>query len=107
MTGARLNCWEYQGCGREPGGARSHRGVCPAATAELLDGANSGSFGGRSCWIVDDTLCGGRPQGGYASKACECAKCSFMHRVEIEESLEFASEPDLLRIYRGGTAPEG
>ena len=102
MANERLNCWEYQRCGREPGGSRSSHGVCPAATTAALDGANHGSYGGRSCWVVTDTLCGGRTSGAHAEKQCECRKCSFMKRVEVEESLDYISEGALLAMYSDG-----
>jgi len=102
MANERLNCWEYQRCGREPGGVRSSRGVCPAATSDALDGTHHGSNGGRSCWVVTDTLCGGRISGVHAEKQCECRKCSFMKRVEVEESLDYISEDALLAMYSDG-----
>ena len=102
MANERLNCWEYQRCGREPGGLRSSRGVCPAAISDSLDGVHHGSSGGRSCWVVTDTLCGGRTSGAHAEKQCECRKCSFMKRVEVEESLDYISEDALLTMYSDG-----
>lgn len=99
MTNERLNCWEYQRCGREPGGTRSSGGACPAAAAASLDGANHGRNAGRACWIVTDTLCGGRARGTYTVKQCDCHKCAFMKRVEVEESLDFIPYGDLLTMY--------
>ena len=101
-----LNCWEYQRCGKEPGGARSSRGVCPAALETTLDGANHGNNGGRSCWVVSGTLCNGRVHGSYEDKACECRKCAFMTRVEVEESLAFESDESLLSRYAVGSRAE-
>ncbi len=101
MNERYLNCWEYQGCGREPGGHRSASGVCPAATVVTLDGMNHGRNGGRSCWVIEGTLCDGYPHGDFERKRCECAKCSFMKRVEVEEGLDFISIERLLLAYEG------
>ncbi|GBD98556.1 hypothetical protein BMS3Abin07_00576 [bacterium BMS3Abin07] len=57
----KRNCWEFKGCGREPGGKNAEGlGVCPAATYERLDGIHRGKNGGRVCWIIAGTMCGGR-----------------------------------------------
>ena len=91
-----LNCWEYQGCERQPGGRlESEHGPCPVATAEALHGSNGGINGGRSCWAVDDTLCGGEPSGPQEHKIHECRKCSFRSRVQIEAGLELMPDSEL------------
>jgi hypothetical protein len=33
-----------------------------------LAGTHDGKFGGRACWIVAGTLCGGKEQGTFAKK---------------------------------------
>ncbi|HEX7481344.1 MAG TPA: hypothetical protein VF331_26310 [Polyangiales bacterium] len=64
-----MNCWEFKHCGREPGGkAEGALGECPAACAHELDGINHGRNGGRVCWGVAGTLCGGVEQGTFAMK---------------------------------------
>ncbi len=81
-----LNCWEYKKCGREPGGKKAGElGVCPAATNADLDGVHGGKNGGRSCWVVAGSLCGGTIQGSYAQKLSNCWKCEFMNAVKKEE----------------------
>jgi len=36
---AKMNCWEFNKCGREPGGDNvSEYGICPAARDTSLDG---------------------------------------------------------------------
>lgn len=86
MTQRRINCWEYMKCGREPGGQNvAQLGACPAATDESFEDINSGICGGRFCWAVAGTFCGGRIQGTYAEKRDSCLGCSFYHRVQAEE----------------------
>lgn len=80
------NCWEVTACGREPGGERvDELGVCPAATCAEADGANGGRFGGRICWSIAGTLCGGRVQGSRAAKILSCVMCPFFDQVVQEQ----------------------
>lgn len=89
---SKLNCWEYKKCGREPGGAKAAElGVCPSATEARVDGVNCGKNGGRTCWMVAGTLCGGEVQGTYANKFMNCMKCDFYHSVICEEERAFQS----------------
>ncbi|MFW9808395.1 MAG: two-CW domain-containing protein [Candidatus Thorarchaeota archaeon] len=82
----KKNCWEIMNCGRIPGGDNADQlGVCLAATEESVDGINSGKNGGRICWAVAGTLCGGKVQGEFASKMDNCIKCDFFHTVSKEE----------------------
>ncbi|MBE0416421.1 MAG: hypothetical protein IBX63_01470 [Coriobacteriia bacterium] len=98
---ARLNCWDYQGCERGPGGRRSTDGArCPASHCDALDGANGGINAGRSCWVVADTLCAGTPSGDYERKIHECRKCSFYARVHVEEGLASESTGELVERVR-------
>jgi eukaryotic-like serine/threonine-protein kinase len=82
----RRNCWEIKKCGREPGGNQAAKdGVCPAANDLSFDGINSGNCGGRICWAVAGTFCGGRPQGTFAEKRATCMNCDFYQQVQSEE----------------------
>ncbi len=84
----RVNCWEAMRCGREQGGKNSTEfGVCPAAADRSFDGINSGKCGGRICWAVAGTFCGGRPQGSFAEKRSSCLECQFYQKVQNEEGL--------------------
>ncbi len=66
----RRNCWEVMMCGREQGGKNiAEYGVCPAAADPSFDGINSGKSGGRICWAVAGTFCGGCTQGSFVDKA--------------------------------------
>ncbi len=86
---AKANCWEVKKCGREPGGANvGQLGVCPAATRLELDGVNAGRNGGRVCWALTGTLCGGVVQGTFALKLGNCRLCEFFQSVRSEEGQE-------------------
>ncbi len=55
-----INCWEFMKCSKDV-----YRD-CPAFPT-----------GGRICYMIAGTLCGGKPQGGYAEKSKECIQCDF------------------------------
>jgi hypothetical protein len=80
----KLNCWEFKKCGRGPG----NEPVCPAATDARADGINGGDNGGRVCWVIAGTLCGGRQQGAFAVKIDTCLRCDFCQMVLGEEQAE-------------------
>lgn len=83
----RLNCWQVMACGREQGGKNAAElGVCPAADRSY-DGINSGKFGGRICWAVAGTYCGGCVQGSFAEKRPSCLTCAFYQMVQEQEKL--------------------
>jgi hypothetical protein len=83
-----LNCWEVMMCGREKGGKNATKyGVCPAAADQSFDGINSGKCGGRICWAVAGTFCGGAPQGSFVEKRSSCLNCDFYQMVQDEEGM--------------------
>lgn len=85
-----MNCWEFNKCGREPGGAKvSELGVCPAAVAEDCDGLNGGKNAGRICWVISGTFCDGKVQGTFAEKQLTCMACDFFKKVKSEEGERF------------------
>lgn len=87
----KKNCWELKSCGREPGGSKAAElGVCTAATDSMYDGANSGKNGGRVCWAVAGTLCGGKVQGSFAEKRFSCMTCEIYTQIKAEEGRSFA-----------------
>jgi len=97
----RQNCWEFKKCGREPGGLKSAElGICPAANNVKLDKSNSGKNGGRSCWVIAGTLCGGKVQGIFAQKLQNCMTCEFYKNVQLEESATgtYKNSTELLKI---------
>jgi two-component system phosphate regulon sensor histidine kinase PhoR len=84
------NCWEIMGCGRQVGGRLAPElGVCPAAACTTCAGANGGDHGGRLCWAVAGTLCGGEVQGSFAAKSASCTECEVFKRVQEEEGPAF------------------
>lgn len=94
-----LNCWEAKACGREPGGSRvKELGVCPAATCKPATGINGGTYGGRACWAIGGTLCGGKVQGSFARKMVNCMECDFYKDVRSEEGARFRSSGEILRL---------
>ena len=98
---AVLNCWEYKSCGREPGGSKAGElGVCPATLANQVDGVNRGNNGGRACWAIAGTLCGGEVQGSFARKLPNCMACDFYQTVRNEEASEFKSAREVLNLVR-------
>jgi hypothetical protein len=90
VASAKVNCWEFWMCGRQPGGKNTDRlGVCPTATACEFDGINGGHAAGRSCWAVVGTLCAGEVQGTFAQKFGSCLLCPFYWEVERQKSGSF------------------
>ncbi len=93
----KMNCWQVKKCGREPGGLKVvELGVCPAAAETALNGVNNGRNGGRACWALAGTLCGGKVQGSYAMKLTNCLKCEFYHQVATEEGPNHESAKGIL-----------
>ena len=83
---AKLNCWDFKKCGREPDGAKARElGVCPASTETRVNGTNGGTNGGRACWAITGTLCGGKVQGTFSAKVGNCLECEFYQLVGAEE----------------------
>jgi hypothetical protein len=86
----KKNCWELIFCGREPNGISVHEhGVCPAAIDTLHDNKDNGKNGGRYCWRITGTLCGGKVQGEWANKITDCHACKFYQFVEKQKGDEF------------------
>ena len=82
------NCWEYMKCGRQPEGDKvAELGICCAATDTSYEGINSGKCGGRICWAIAGTFCGGRAQGSFADKRGTCLNCDFYKTVQEEEGM--------------------
>jgi hypothetical protein len=93
----KLNCWEFKKCGREPGGENvTELGVCPAAVETRTNAMNSGNNGGRACWAISGTMCGGKVQGSYAVKIGNCLNCEFYQRVQREEKPRFETSVKIL-----------
>ncbi len=97
----KVNCWEFKKCGREPGGAKvAELGVCMAAVEVRTDGINGGKNGGRICWAVTGTLCGGKVQGTFARKFANCLlDCNFFKLLMKEERKNLELYPSLKRTH--------
>jgi hypothetical protein len=84
----KLNCWEFEKCGREPGGAKiTEYDVCPAATETSANGINGGKNGGRICWALAGTLCNEEIKGTFAKEKFSCMNCDFFKLVNKEENI--------------------
>ena len=98
----KMNCWESKKCGREEGGTKvSELGVCPAAVETRIHGLNAGKNGGRSCWAVSGTFCGGTVQGTFAHKIFNCMECDFYKTVVSEEAGAFVPSKNIITVLRG------
>ena len=96
---SKLNCWEFNDCGRQPGGKHvSDFGVCPVTKEVRLDGTHGGVNAGRSCWVVASTLCKGEVQREFEFKFFNCVKCDFYNSVKKEEYPNFTLSSFLLKI---------
>jgi hypothetical protein len=84
----KLNCWEIEKCGREPGGAKiAEHGECPAATETSANGINEGKNGGRICWAIAGTFCSEKAKGISAKEKFTCMSCDFFKLVNEEEDI--------------------
>jgi hypothetical protein len=94
----KLNCWEVQKCGREPGGhAVAAQGPCPAAVERTLDGVHGGKNSGRTCWVLAGTFCAGQVVGTAAKKLANCMECPFYQQVHREEGDAIVETRSLVR----------
>lgn len=89
MSG-KINCWEYNKCGREPGGINTtNLSICPAATDTSADGINGGKNGGRICWAIAGTMGSKKDQRTPAQNLVSCLICNFFKLVKNEEGDSF------------------
>ncbi len=87
----KLNCWEYNKCGREQGGPKAGElGICPAATYNNTDGVNGGTNGGRICWSIVGTLGSGSQRRQAPWFLLSCIACDFFQLVRKEEGDTYA-----------------
>ncbi|WP_446007747.1 two-CW domain-containing protein [Candidatus Electrothrix sp.] len=86
MTQAKINCWEFKQCGKEPGGKNAAEGVCPVAVEQGADGVHSGMNAGRCCWVIPNNLChDDMPQKNIREQNTLCLQCDFYHMVRTDE----------------------
>ena len=99
----KLNCWEFKKCGRERNGHAGNKGLCPTMAMTALNGIHGGNHGGRCCWVVKGTLCGGPKSGAYPEKFGMCCSCNFYRLVMQEEGIGFILSTALFRrMEKGG-----
>lgn len=97
----KMNCWEYHKCGREPGGDNVKEfGICPAAIEIRTNGINEGVNGGRACWAITGTFCGGSVAGSFASKVSSCQLCQFYRLVAREQKESFKGAVYILTLLK-------
>ena len=65
----KINCWEFKKCGRDKSND------CPAYPK-----------GGRVCYLVAGTMCGGKVQGTYALKIHNCRDCDYYKGLVVEKT---------------------
>jgi hypothetical protein len=92
----KINCWEFNGCGRASNGPTALEfGVCPATIEARLHGMNDGVNSGRVCWAIAGTLCKGQVQGTFISKVVDCMHCDFFKLVVREQGTTFRETSEI------------
>lgn len=95
----RTNCWEFTSCGREIHGMHSREhGVCPAALESRLDGLHGGENGGRTCWLIEGTLCGTSAEQSRHGKRTLCERCRFHAMVRETEGNDQLIRDDVIQV---------
>ncbi|MCW5203768.1 MAG: hypothetical protein QTN59_18440 [Candidatus Electrothrix communis] len=85
-----LNCWQFNECGREPGGKHVQiHGVCPVAVETDVDGIHNGKNGGRCCWVIHPFIYNEEKGKGCCMKNIECYQCDFYSLVKKSEQILF------------------
>lgn len=98
----KKNCWEHKRCCRQPGGEKKHElGICPVTTHESAHGINNGINGGRACWAIEGSLCGGEVQGTFAQKMGDCMNCDFYSQVRKEEGPDYEGSKVIIKKMNG------
>ena len=86
---AKINCWEFNQCGREPKGEKAHElGICPAAVFDESDGFCNGKNGGRACMYISGTLCNENISGTRIEARKNCGSCDFYGMIKLEHGSE-------------------
>ncbi len=86
----KLNCWEFNHCGRELGGAKAKTlGVCQSVTFIAFNQTNDGFNAGRYCWNVSGTKKDTPKTCVHHPPLDDCGKCEFYKTVQKEEDLNF------------------
>jgi hypothetical protein len=95
----KMNCWEFKKCGRQIGGEKvKEQGVCIAAQEMRVNGVNGGKNGGRCCYALAGTLCGGKVQGSFVSKVSNCVQCDVYQTITKEEGKNIKKTMEILAL---------
>ena len=90
----KLNCWEFNNCGMEPGGIFAKKyGPCPVPKMMKYDGINGGRGAGRACWSIMSSSRDSRMICRNSRQSC--FRCSFYNRVQNELEIS-ATRPEEL-----------
>ena len=92
----KRNCWDYYRCGKQSNGKKHD--VCPAYLETKLNGVHDGKNGGRACWVVAGTKCGGIVKRTLIPKFIVCKLCDFKEIVMSEESHNFIVSDDFMKM---------
>ena len=99
MIMTKLNCWEIKKCGRQAGGDKVRElGECIAAKEIRVNGVHGGRNGGRCCYALAGTLCGGKIQGTFATKLTNCMQCEVYKLILKEESTNRKNTTEILAL---------
>lgn len=95
----KINCWEIKKCDRQIGGEKvKELGVCVAANEVCVNGVHGGKNGGRVCYALAGTLCGGKVQGTFANKLTNCMQCDMYKLIQKEEGTKRKSPQEILAL---------
>ena len=73
---------------------------CPVCKEDRLNGVHDGLNGGRACWTISHTQCGGAKQGKFGDKFKNCQECDFYNMVRTEEGGSFQLSASILPMLR-------
>ena len=90
----KKNCWEVKRCMKCIKILRDE--ACPVCKETKLDGVHGGVNGGRACWTIPHTKCGGSAQGSFGEKFIDCVNCDFYNMVKKEEGDSFQLSATIL-----------
>ena len=90
----KKNCWEAKACGRCTAAVQEE--ACPVCKESRLHGVHGGINGGRACWTISHTKCGGSTQGTFGNKFRNCFDCDFYNMVKAEENGSFQLSATIL-----------
>ena len=91
MNERKINCWEFQKCGREPGGKNIDKyGVCFVPVSIEYNGINDAKNEGRFCWSLRESACENIMRKCRVNEIKECRRCTFY--IFIQESDPLFSE---------------